>query len=130
MNKDLIPPDPNSFAEIAKLIQDRRARVVRAVNTELIDLYWEIGKILSHKVELAEWGRGTVTELANFLKRTEPGIKGFSASNLWRMRQFHETYRDNEKLAPLVRQLPWPSNFFIIADEYAKHAEKWRCHAI
>ncbi len=122
MNKDLTPSEPNSFAEIAKLIQDRRARVVRAVNTELIDLYWEIGKILSHKVELAEWGRGTVTELANFLKRTEPGIKGFSASNLWRMRQFHETYRHNEKLAPLVRQLPWSSNLLILGQ--AKSAEE------
>lgn len=111
---DLTPSEPNSFAEIAKLIQDRRARVLRAVNTELIDLYWEIGKILSHKVRQAEWGRGTVTELANFLKIKEPSIKGFSASNLWRMCQFHETYRDNEKLAPLVRQLAWSSNLLIL----------------
>ena len=81
--------------------------MARLVNTELIDLYWEIGKRLSRKIEDSDWGKSTISDLANFLKIQSPGLKGFSASNLWRMRQFYETYRANEILAPLVRELPW-----------------------
>lgn len=114
MNHDLTPDPNDTFGEIAQLISERRTRAVRALNTELIELYWEIGKILSRKVEDAGWGRGTIQELADFLKNTEPNLKGFSSSNLWRMRQFYETYRPNEKLAPLVRELSWSSNLLIL----------------
>ena len=68
-------------------------------------------------------GKSVVTELARYIARTEPGIKGFSDKNLWRMKQFYETYKDNEKLSPLVREITW-TNHLIILSRTASFAEK------
>lgn len=108
-NEDIV------FTEIAALIQERRAKAVRTVNQQLIELYWEVGRILSEKVEKAGWGKAVIDRLANFLKQREPGLRGFSASNLWRMRQFYDVYRDDQILAPLVREIPWSSNLLILS---------------
>lgn len=62
----------------------------------------------------AEWGDGVIDQLAVFLARTQPGLKGFSRRNLFRMRQFYETYRENEIVAPLARQLPWTHHLIIL----------------
>ena len=102
------------FAEITQLIAAARQRAVQAVNTALIDLYWQVGQIISRKIEQAEWGDGVVVQLAEHLARTQPGLRGFTRPNLFRMRQFYETYRCNEKVSPLVRQLPWTHNLIIL----------------
>lgn len=115
MSHSLIESDPNDFTEIIDLIRARRARVIRAVNTELIDLYWEIGKVLSWKIQQERWGTKVVEALAIYLKKTQPSLMGFSRANLMRMRQFYEIYRENEMIAPLVRQLSWSHNLLIIA---------------
>jgi predicted nuclease of restriction endonuclease-like (RecB) superfamily len=60
------------------------------------------------------WGKGTVGELALYIQRQQPGVRGFSAQNLWRMRQFFEAYRVEPKLSPLVRELPLTHNFIIM----------------
>ena len=122
MTQDLTPSPEGTFSEIAQLIEVKRTRAVRAVNTELIDLYWEIGKILSHKIEYEQWGKKVVDELAAYLKQNHPALSGFSRANLMRMRQFHNTYRDFPKVAPLVRQLSWSHNLLIISQ--AKRPEE------
>ena len=81
--------NPDSH-DLARLIDERRSLVARLINHELVDLYWELGKQIHFRIRKNGWGRGTVTELANFLSRKHPGLRGFSASNLCRMRQFHE----------------------------------------
>ena len=63
------------------------------MNTTLIDLYWQIGQTLSRRIQSAEWGEGVVDRLAAYLARTQPGLRGFTRANLFRMRQFFETYR-------------------------------------
>lgn len=73
------------------------------VNTTIIDLYWEIGRFVSEKTEKEGWGKGTVKELSDYILSKEPGIRGYSAQNIWRMKQFYETYRNHEKLSTLVR---------------------------
>jgi predicted nuclease of restriction endonuclease-like (RecB) superfamily len=80
-----------------------------------VGLYWDIGKIISCKVDAQSWGKGVVTQLADYIIKTAPEIKGFSDKNLWRMKQFYETYRNNEKLSALVRELPWTQNTTIIS---------------
>ena len=100
-------PQPIDFAEIASLIATARQRAVQAVNTALIDLYWQIGERISRKIAASEWGDGVVTQLAQYLARTQPGLRGFTRANLFRMRQFYETYNDDQLVSPLVRQLPW-----------------------
>jgi predicted nuclease of restriction endonuclease-like (RecB) superfamily len=104
-----------SFAAIVGMIQAANHRTYLAVNTELVGLYWQIGEYISRKLESAEWGDGVVEELARYLARTQPGLRGFTRANLFRMRQFYDTYRTNKKVAPLVRQLPWTHNLIILS---------------
>lgn len=111
MNTSLLPP--GDFAEITQLIAAAKQRAVQAVNTALIDLYWQIGQTISRKIAQAEWGDGVVAQLAEHLARTQPGLRGFTRSNLFRMRQIYETYQGDEIVAPLVRQLPWSHNLII-----------------
>jgi len=96
-------------------IQQARQNVFAQVNTALIDLYWQVGKTISEKVQSEAWGKGVVRELAQYIAQNAPDIKGFSDKNLWRMKQFYETYRDDEKLSPLVRELPWTHNTIIFS---------------
>jgi predicted nuclease of restriction endonuclease-like (RecB) superfamily len=103
------------FAEILRIIHSGRAKAFEAVNVALIDTYRAVGEYLSVKVEEAGWGKGVVQELANWLAAEAPALKGFSASNLWRMKQFYEVYRADSKLAPLVRVLPWTHNLLILS---------------
>jgi predicted nuclease of restriction endonuclease-like (RecB) superfamily len=111
----LSPQAPSDFTEITQLIVSARQRAVQAVNTALIDLYWQVGQIISRKIAAAEWGDGVVSQLAAHLAQTQPGLRGFTARNLFRMRQFYEAYRDDEKVAPLARQLPWTHNLIILS---------------
>jgi len=100
-----LTPTPD-FEELSQLIAERRARATRLVNRELIDLYWELGKRIHLRIKNQGWGRSTVTELADYLSVKAHGIRGFSASNLWRMRQFYETWLDAPvKLVTLLREL-------------------------
>src|SRR5574337_585539 len=104
-----------SFTEIVSLIEQARQRAFYAVNTELVGLYWQIGEYISRKLESAEWGDGIVDELARYLAQTQPGLRGFTRSNLFRMRQFYDTYCQDGKVAPLVRQLPWAHHLIIMS---------------
>ncbi|MDF9826373.1 putative nuclease of restriction endonuclease-like (RecB) superfamily [Ereboglobus sp. PH5-5] len=113
--KNVPPPaDETGFAEIVRLIDASRQRAMQSVNATLIDLYWQIGAIISQRIAAAEWGDGTVDRLARHIALIQPGARGFSRSNLLRMRQFYETYRHDEIVAPLVRQLPWAHNLIIL----------------
>lgn len=114
-----LPDIPNSerpagFGEIIGLIAQSKQRALQAVNTALVELYWQIGAIISHKLAAAEWGDGVVNELAEHIARTQPGLRGFTRPNLFRMRQFYDAYRDDEKVSALLRQLPWTHNLIIL----------------
>ena len=111
-----------SFVEVVQLIEVARQRAYQAVNTTLIDLYWRVGEYICRKIASAEWGDGVVDELARYLARTQPGLKGFTRRNLFRMRQFFEAYRDDEIVSPLVTQLPWSHHLIIMGQ--AKLAEE------
>jgi predicted nuclease of restriction endonuclease-like (RecB) superfamily len=106
--------EEQAFAEVVEMIQASRSRVLAAVNTALIDLYWRIGEYISRKLETAAWGEGVVEALARYIQRHHPGLNGFTRANLFRMRQLYETYRSDEKVAPLVRQLSWSHNLLIL----------------
>lgn len=104
----------SDFTEITQLIVSARQRAVQAVNTALIDLYWQVGQIISRKIAAAEWGDAVVPQLAAHLAQTQPGLRGFTRANLFRMRQLYEAYKDDEKVSALLRQLPWPHNLIIL----------------
>jgi hypothetical protein len=94
------------FEEVLKLIDAARGRAVAAVNTALIELYWNIGEYISRKLESAAWGEGVVEQLAARIAQKYPGLRGFTRPNLFRMRQFYETYQGDGKVSALLRQLP------------------------
>lgn len=111
-----------NFAEFTQLITAARQRAVQAVNTTLIDLYWEVGQRISQKTASSQWGDGVVAQLAQHLAQTQPGLRGFTRANLFRMRQFYEAYAGHETVAPLVRQLPWTHHLIILSQ--SKHPQE------
>lgn len=122
--KPVVAPAPMepAFSEVVQLILASRQQAMQIVNTALIDLYWRIGEYLHHKIEADGWAKGTVVQLAAYIAQREPGVRGFSPQNLWRMRQFFEAYRGDEKLSPLLRVLPWSSHLHILSR--AKRSEE------
>ena len=87
-----------NFNEVLHQIQLSKNKAYKQVNATLIELYWEIGKYISAKCIKENWGKGIVQELADFIKLQDPTIKGFTARSIWRMKQFYETYKDNERI--------------------------------
>lgn len=110
------------FSEITRLIDSARQRAYHAVNTTLIELYWRVGAYLSAKINAAEWGEGVVEQLAQHLASTQPGLKGFTRRNLFRMRQFYEAYPEPQLVTALLTQLPWTHNLIILSR--SKHPEE------
>ncbi|MBC8487912.1 MAG: DUF1016 domain-containing protein [Bacteroidetes bacterium] len=105
----------SDFNKIVQLINDARKRAFIKVNEELINLYWNVGRIISEKVENANWGAGVVDELVNFIKEKNPDIKGFNRRGLYRMKQFYETYHKIENVSSLRTQLTWTHHRTILS---------------
>jgi predicted nuclease of restriction endonuclease-like (RecB) superfamily len=104
----------SAFDEVVQLVEAARRRATRQINVELIDLYWRIGEVISQRIANDGWGKGTVEALSAHLRRTQPGMRGFSPQNLWRMRKFFETYRGLPDLSLLMRELSWSANLQIL----------------
>lgn len=94
-----------NFAEIVNMIETRRNNAYRKVNEELISLYWDFGKYISEKVNDSNWGDKIVDKLEKFMKREYPTMKGFTRRGIYRMKQFYETYKDNEIVSTLLTQI-------------------------
>jgi predicted nuclease of restriction endonuclease-like (RecB) superfamily len=114
--------DEAGFSEIVELIASSRERGLQAVNTVLIDLYWRVGEIISRKIQASEWGDSIVPQLATYIARTQPGLRGFTRPNLFRMKQFYEAYREQSIVSALLRQLPWTHHLIILGQ--SKRAEE------
>lgn len=100
--------------DLKELIHKKQYQVLKLINSETINLYWEIGEEIYRQQEENRWGKSIVQVLSTELQKEFPGAKGYSAANLWRMRNFYLTYRDSEKLAPLVREISWSNNIIIM----------------
>jgi predicted nuclease of restriction endonuclease-like (RecB) superfamily len=101
--------------EVKTQIRQRQLQALRAVNSELLALYWWLGKNISQRQAVLGWGKAVVENLAQDLQREFPGRNGFSAQNLWLMRQFVNEYSDKPKLQPLVGEISWTKNLLIMA---------------
>jgi predicted nuclease of restriction endonuclease-like (RecB) superfamily len=111
---DLIEGYGNLLVEVKQRIHAAQYEALKAVNRELIALYWDIGHLIVTRQEGKTWGKSVVTTLAKDLQAEFPGISGFSAANLWRMKSFYESYVASEKLAPMVREISWSHNVTIL----------------
>ncbi len=102
------------LGEVKSRIRLAQYEALKAVNRELVQLNWDIGRMIVERQKDEKWGRAVVERLAKDLQTEFPGVSGFSASNLWRMKLFFETYTGNEKLAPMVREIGWTHNLIIM----------------
>ena len=108
----------NKYGKFLREIKERIYRsqydALKAVNKELISLYWDIGRGVIEKQKLFRWGKSVVEKLAEDLQKEFPGIQGFSKDNIWRMRKFYLNYVNNLKLAPVVQEISWAKNVVIL----------------
>jgi predicted nuclease of restriction endonuclease-like (RecB) superfamily len=111
----IIKSDYETFlAEIKERIRQAQYDALKAVNKELIKLYWDIGKMIVEKQKKYGWGKSIVENLARDLQKEFPGMRGLSSRNLWYMRDFYLTYKDKPKLQPLVAEISWTHNIIIM----------------
>lgn len=125
MSEEMTRYNHGDFAEILSIIEKARENAFRAVNRELITMYWDIGKYISKKAKTNSWGKSIVKEFANFIQNHYAGIQGFSAQNIWRMKQFYETYENNEKLSALLREISWTNNLIIMSRAKTEEAREF-----
>ena len=105
---------PGLLTEIKERIRSAQYEALKAVNKELVGLYWDIGRMIVERQDAEGWGKAVVEQLAADLRTEFPGVGGFSSSNLWRMKAFFKAYTGLEKLAPLVREIGWSHNLAIL----------------
>ena len=118
-NSSPLTPHTSNFyrallGEVKERIRSAQYEALKAVNKELVGLYWDIGRLIVERQDVEGWGKAVVEQLAADLRTEFPGVGGFSASNLWRMKAFFEAYTGLEKLAPLVREIGWSHNLAIL----------------
>lgn len=114
-SRKLAPIDKEFTSEILEVISKHRQNAYRKINEELVTMYWEIGEYLSGKVASEKWGSKVIESIAEGIKKTYPTLRGFDRAGLFRMMQFYETYKDDEIVAPLVRQISWTNNLVIFS---------------
>jgi len=102
------------FTDIKERIRRSQYDALKAVNKELIQLYWDIGRMIVEKQQDLGWGRSVVEQLSKDIQGEYPGIQGFSGRNLWNMRFFYSELQKDEKLQPLVAEISWTKNILIL----------------
>ena len=112
--------DTNDFGAVISIIENARGRALKAVNAELIQMYWEVGKYLSDLCAVSSFGDKIIDEVAAYISKTAPALKGFNRRGLYRMRQFYETYRDDEFVSALLTQISWTNHLLIISKAKSK----------
>lgn len=103
------------FDDVLGMIYSAKQKAEYQVNSTIIELYWTIGEYVSKQIEINGWGKSTVKALSEYILSREPGIRGYSSQNIWRMKQFYETYKDRPELSTLLRENTWSNNMHIIS---------------
>ena len=117
-----LTPKMSQFDKIISIIDQARNRALKAVNAELIRMYWDVGEYLSGLCAASGFGDKVIDEVAAYIAENNPGIKGFNRRGLYRMKQFYETYKDDEFVTPLVTQISWTNHLLIMSG--SKSAEE------
>jgi len=110
-NTPILSPEYLDFRnEITSRIRSAQYEALKAVNKEMIALYWEIGRRITEQ----QAGKSVVENLSRDIQKEFPGIKGFGVSNMWDMARFYAEYRSNEILQPLVGEISWSKHIVIL----------------
>ncbi len=114
-NSSILSPEYLNFKnEITARIRSAQYEALKAVNKEMIALYWEVGKRITEQQTALGWGKSVVETLSRDIQKEFPGIKGFSARNIWDMARFYAEYQSNEILQPLVAEISWSKHIVIL----------------
>jgi len=106
---------PALLAEVKARIQSAQYTALRAVNKELVGLYWDIGRLIVERQKDVTHGAAIAHRLADDLRSALPATKGFSRRNVFYMREFYLLYREDQRVQPLVAQIGWAHNLAIMA---------------
>lgn len=110
-----IQPYNEQFQKVVNIIESAKERAYRKVNEELITMYRDIGEYISKQSQNSSYGDAFVQKLADFFSENYPELKDFNRRGLYRMKQFYELYKDEEKVSPLVTQLSWSNHLKIMS---------------
>lgn len=105
----------DNFSEIISIIETAKIRALKAVNTELITMYYEVGKYLSELCSKSNFGDKVINDVEMYISKNNPTIKGFNRRGLYRMKQFYELYKDDELVTPLVTLISWTNHLIIMS---------------
>ena len=110
----------NNFSEIISIIENAKSRALKAVNAELITMYFEVGKYLSDLCSKTKFGDKVINDVEKYIKEINPTIKGFNRRGLYRMKQFYELYKDDEFVSTLLTQISWSNHLIIMSSTKTK----------
>lgn len=114
----MIPTDSNYqqlLTDIKQRVREAQYKALQAVNQEQIGLYYEMGRLIVERQQQHGWGKSIVESLARDLRTEFVGMSGFSAQNLWYMRQFYVEYSQSQFLQPLVGEISWSKHLLILS---------------
>lgn len=112
--KEIHNSEFNQFVkDIKQKIYSAKSKAILSANRLMIELYFEIGKSIVEKQEALGWGKSVVEQMSRDLIDEFGEKSGYSTQNLWYMRQFYNSYKDNSILQQLVGEIPWGSNIVI-----------------
>ena len=114
-NSSILSPEYLNFKnEITARIRSAQYEALKAVNKEMIALYWEVGKRITEQQTALGWGKSVVENLSRDIQKEFPGIQGFGVRNMWDMARFYTEYQSNEILQPLVAEISWSKHIVIL----------------
>ena len=114
-NSSILSPEYLNFKnEITARIRSAQYEALKAVNNELIALYWDVGKRITEQQTALGWGKSVVENLSRDIQKEFPGIQGFGVRNMWDMARFYAEYQSNEILQPLVAEISWSKHIVIL----------------
>ncbi len=105
----------NNFDAVISIIENAKNKALKAVNSELIRMYWDVGEYLSNLCAESSFGDKVIDEVASYISDVAPTIKGFNRRGLYRMKQFYETYKDDEFVSALLTQISWTNHLMIMS---------------
>lgn len=114
-NSSILSPEYLNFKnEITARIRSAQYEALKAINKEMITLYWEVGKRITEQQTALGWGKSVVENLSRDIQKEFPGIQGFGVRNMWDMARFYAEYQSNEFLQPLVAEISWSKHIVIL----------------
>ena len=106
--------------DLKSRIASARLSAARRVNSELVMLYWDIGRGIVEKQQALGWGESVVEMVATELRAAFPDMSGFSARNVWDMKRLYEAYSAPDFLSQLVREMAKPASRLLLPQAVAE----------